>query len=35
MGFFDNVKIAEIIDTVAVVNSDEAKGSVTVANKEE
>lgn len=31
---FDNVKIAEIIDTVAVVNSDEAKGTVSVANKE-
>jgi len=31
---FDDVKIAEIIDTVAVVNSDEAKGTVSVANKE-
>lgn len=31
---FDNLKIAEIIDTVAVVNSDEAKGTVSVANKE-
>ncbi len=30
----DNVVAAEIIDTVAVVNSDEAKGTVAVANKE-
>ena len=30
---FDNLVIAEIIETVAVANSDETKGTVTVANK--
>lgn len=31
---FDNVKIAEIIETVTAVSDNEAKGTVTVANKE-